>query len=145
MNTVIHQVFLIAGLCAIAAIVAVVLAFRPASGIRRICISGLALIFVASTIFVFLRLHPELFDARFRAFQGFYDDILVDMTRDEIDLLLERHYPKEGERQRPKIMEDSSGRLGFFMNPGSSSEPDCEGIFLTFKDGRVAEIKYLAD
>lgn len=145
MITAIHPVFLIAGLCAIAAIVVAVFAFRASSGIRRILFSGLALTFVAPAIFIFVMLHPALFDARFHAFQGFYDDILVDMTRDEVNSLLERHYPKQGARQRPNIIEDASGRLGFFMNPETSREPNCEGIFLTFKDGRVAEIKYLAD
>ena len=67
------------------------------------------------------------------------------MTRDEVNLLLDRHYPELGARQRPKVMEDTSERLGFFMNPETSREPNCEGIFLSIREGQVIAKSYSED
>lgn len=129
----------------IAAIVAAVFAFRASFGIRRVLLSVLATLFIVPGVFVFLLLHPELIDARLRTFKAFYHDIHEGMTRDEINSLLVRHYPKQGARHVPRILEDTSGRLGFLMNPEISSGPDCEGIFLTVNDGRVTAKKYVED
>jgi len=59
--------------------------------------------------------------------------------------LLDRHYPASGPRRRPKVMTDEPGRLGFFMDPERYREPNCEGIFLTLTNGRVAGKWYSAD
>jgi hypothetical protein len=48
---------------------------------------------------------------------------------------MDARYPKNGKRQRPRIMQD---------NPGSL-EPNCEGIFLDFKDGRIVSKAYSPD
>lgn len=89
--------------------------------------------------------YPTWFDARFRAYRGFYDDIEVGMTRQQVEDLLGRRYPQAGPRRRPKILQDSAEALGFFMDPEWSSEPNCEGIFLKMKDGRVVGKVYSAD
>jgi len=67
------------------------------------------------------------------------------MTRFEVLASLERHYPAGGPRQRPKIMKDTADELGFFMNPEDSYEPNCEGIFLDFADGKVTRKRYSRD
>lgn len=58
---------------------------------------------------------------------------------------MDARYPKNGKRQRPRIMQDNPGSLGFFMNPETSREPNCEGIFLDFKDGRIVSKAYSPD
>lgn len=145
MITTVHPVLLIAGLCTIAAIVAAVFAIRAASRTRCFVFSGLSILCIIPAIFVFLLLHPELIDARFRTYKAFYRDIHEGMTRDEINSLLDQHYPKTGVRQRPTVMEDTSKRLGFFMNPETSREPNCEGIFLSIHDGHLTAKKYSED
>ncbi len=67
------------------------------------------------------------------------------MTRDEVFAALDRHYPPTGPRKRPKILRDDTDSIGFFMNPEKSREPNCEGIFLTLKEGRVITRIYSPD
>jgi hypothetical protein len=42
-------------------------------------------------------------------------------------------------------MSDEPDSLGFFMNPESSREPNCEGIFLKLEAGRVVSKEYSPD
>jgi hypothetical protein len=88
---------------------------------------------------------PELVDVRFRAYSNFYRDIQPGMTREDVYALMDRHYPASGGRKKPKVFEDIPPRLGFFMNPEGSSEPNCEGIFLTMEQGKVVEKDYARD
>jgi hypothetical protein len=104
-----------------------------------------ALIFTVPAIYLFLVLHPQLIDGRYRAYKAFYGDIQVGMTRDQVIAAMEARYPLNGKRQRPKIMQDDSGQLGFFMNPETSREPNCEGIFLSFDNGHVISKTYSPD
>jgi hypothetical protein len=67
------------------------------------------------------------------------------MTRDEVYAALDHRYPKSGARKRPNVMEDTATNLGFFMNPETSREPNCEGIFLKFEKGRVKSKVYSPD
>ncbi|MFM1769991.1 MAG: hypothetical protein RJA22_2520 [Verrucomicrobiota bacterium] len=90
-------------------------------------------------------LHPEWIDGRLRTYRAFYANIEVGMDRAAVFRLLERQYPAAGPRARPKLVVDEPGRLGFFMNPERSPEPNCEGIFLTLTNGRVARKEYSAD
>ncbi len=90
-------------------------------------------------------LNPWLVDVRFRAYRNFYREIRIGMARSQVMALVQRHYPAGGPRWIPKVMEDTASRLGFFMNPEGSREPNCEGIFLTMADDRVAKIDYSAD
>ena len=145
MITTIHPAILIAGLCAIVSFIAAVFAFRASSIFRRILLGAVALLCIIPSVYVFLAFHPELVDDRFHTYKAFYQDIHAGMTRDEVNSLLERHYPIPGARQRPKVMEDTSERLGFFMNPESSREPNCEGIFLSIREGHVIAKEYSKD
>ena len=105
----------------------------------------LALVFLIPSGYLFSVFHPELVDGRFRTYKAFYGDIQIGMTRDEVFAALDRRYPKSGARQRPKVMEDTADRLGFFMNPETSREPNCEGIFLKVEKGRVKSKVYSPD
>jgi hypothetical protein len=88
---------------------------------------------------------PELVDGRFRTYKQFYHDIEIGMTREQVFEVMEKRYAANPARQRPKIMGDTPERLGFFMNPEKSREPNCEGIFLAIKDGKVIRKQYSMD
>ena len=141
----IHPFVLIAALGALAALIAVVIACRARGGLVTAMLLVLAFLFIAPAGYVFLAFHPEWVDARFRTYKAFYSDIQVGMTREQVLVAMERRYPTDQPRKRPKIMEDELERLGFFMNPENSREPNCEGIFLKLEAGRVASKDYSPD
>jgi hypothetical protein len=141
----VHPFILIAAGSALAALVAIVIACRANSGLVTAMMIVLALLFIAPAGCVFLAFHPELVDGRFRTYKRFYRDIQVGMTREQVLAAMEQRYPTNRLRKRPTILNDTPEGLGFFMNPETSSEPNCEGIFLTLEAGRVAKIVYSAD
>jgi len=63
----------------------------------------------------------------------------------EVMTLVDQHYPSEGERLRPNLIEGSDKKLSFFMNPEDSAEPNCEGIFLQMQDNKVVRKSYARD
>jgi hypothetical protein len=67
------------------------------------------------------------------------------MTREEVMALQARVYPEGGPRQKPRIAIEDDTSLTFFMHPEDSTEPNCEGIFLAFKDGKVTSKTYSPD
>jgi hypothetical protein len=141
----VHPFMLIAAIGAVAALVAVIIACRAQSGFVSAMMLALALVLIAPTAYVFLAFHPELVDGRFRTYKAFYRDIQIGMTREQVYSALERRYPKDGPRQRPKVLNDTPEGLGFFMNPETSREPNCEGIFLTLEGGRVTKKQHSPD
>lgn len=141
----IHPFILIAAGGVLLALGAVIVAWWARSGVVRILMLVLAVLFLLPGGYVFLALHPEWIDGRFRTYKAFYRDIQVGMTRDEVLAALDRHYPPAGKRQRPTVMSDTPSDLGFFMNPEGSREPNCEGIFLKLEAGRVASKDYSPD
>jgi hypothetical protein len=141
-----HPLILIAVIGGLLSLIALSAAFLTRSGRVKAVTCILAFIFILPAGYVFLGFYPELIDARFRTYKAFYRDINVGMTRAEVFALIDRHYPKSSSRQRPKILNDDSQGLGFFMNPEGSLEPNCEGIFLSLDaGGRVTEKKYSPD
>lgn len=136
---------LIAVVGAIAALIAVIIACKVRSGFATLMMVGLALVFISPAACVFLVFHPELIDGRFRTYKAFYRDIQIGMTHDDVFVALEKRYPKSGTRQRPQVMQDSAEGIGFFMNPETSREPNCEGIFLSLDHGRVTKKDYCPD
>jgi hypothetical protein len=140
-----HPFILFAAGGAVLALIAVVVACMPRSGGVRALMIALVLFCLLPAAFVFLAFHPELVDGRFRTYKRFYRDIQVGMTREQVLAAMERRYPSDGPRKRPKIMDGTREGLGFFMNPETSREPNCEGIFLTLEAGRVTKIVYSAD
>ena len=85
------------------------------------------------------------FDPRFATFQRFFIAIEPGMTRAEIEELMTQHYPADGKRLPPKRVTDSEVQLFLFMNPEHSKNPNCEGMSIHFKDGRVSGKGYSMD
>ena len=141
----VHPFILIAALGAFLAFVAIAGVCFTRSGGAKVLLIIFAVMFSLPAIYVFLGFHPELVDGRFRTYKAFYQDIQVDMTRDEVFAALDRHYPKSGPRQRSKTLDDTAQALNFFMNPETSREPNCEGIFLTLTNGHVVKKEYSRD
>jgi hypothetical protein len=144
MTPAIHPLILMAAIGVIAALVLAVLCCRAGSAARRIVFAFSALACLAPAGLLCAVFYPELFDPRIRTYKAFYRDIQQGMTRADIEALLSRHYPQGGPRLRPR-MDETPGRVGFLMNPETSAEPDCEGIFLTIHNGSIVEKRYLAD
>lgn len=136
---------LVAAFAGIAALVAIVIACSARKRIVTAIMIVLALTFILPAGHLFLLFHPEWVDSRFRTYKKFYRDIQVGMTRGQVLAALEERYPANGPRQRPMIIDDTPRSLAFFMNPETSREPNCEGIFLTLEAGRVTRMSYSAD
>lgn len=136
---------------AAAAVVGVVLAVAltilgiKVRGWRRIaaffCVPPL---FLPAAI-ILLALNPWLVDTRFRSYRAFYRSIDVGMTTEQVLREMEKIYPESGPRRRPEVFRHEEDAMGFFMNPEHSKEPNCEGIFLNLKDGRVVSKGYSRD
>lgn len=140
-----HPVFLIALVTTALALVLGIWGLWRRQGGARIMVVTFAVVLLVPGGCVLQVAYPTWFDARFRVYRGFYDDIQVGMTRQQVQERLARRYPPEGPRRRPKILQDDTEALGFFMDPEWSSEPNCEGIFLKMKEGRVLSKEYSAD
>ena len=140
-----HPIVLAACLGGVVAAVAVISACMTKSGTTRTVLLVLAFVFLIPAGYVFLAFNPWLADARFRTYRAFYRDIEIGMTRQQVLTVMEQRYPTNGSRKPPKVMQDWDNSLGFFMNPESSREPNCEGIFLTLTNGRVVKKDYSPD
>ncbi len=140
-----HPIFLIAAVTLVGAIVCLVFACLASRWLKRSILIVVALVLLAPSGLVLIILKPELVDARFRTYKQLYGDIQVGMSRAEVMALVEKHYPTEGKRLRPKVLENSEDRIGFLMNPEDSRSPNCEGIFLQMQDDAVVKKSYAAD
>ncbi|MBL6922586.1 MAG: hypothetical protein ISR39_10485 [Akkermansiaceae bacterium] len=98
-----------------------------------------------SSVFFFLALNSWIIDPRFQTYRSFYYEIEEGMTRQQVIETLIKHYPRDGDRDRPTIRSDNEDQLGFFMNPEDYREPNCEGIFLKMKNGVVVQKTYSND
>ena len=136
---------LVAVIAAAAAVVTACFAWRMRSGAVRAMLAVVALLLSLPGGYVLLALHPEWVDARFRTYKAFYRDIEIGMTREEVLAAMERRYPANGARKRPRLWFDSREGMSFFMDPERSTEPNCEGIFVTLESGRVAQKRYSPD
>lgn len=148
MNALTQPIFWVPALGLLVALLAF-LAFLGSLRMRGLARGGLmltALIFTLLPGYLFAAVFaPNLIDSRIRTYWAFYDAIEIGMTRQEVIDVMDSHYPAEGQRQRPTIMRDSEESLGFFMNPEQYREPNCEGIFVDFADGKVNRKSYSAD
>jgi hypothetical protein len=115
----IHPFYVISNAGLLIALVLVFFACRARSGFATALLLVFALLFTVPAIYLCLALHPALIDGRYRIYQAFYRDIQVGMTREQVIAAMDARYPKNGKRQRPRIMQD---------NPGSL-EPNCEVFF----------------
>jgi hypothetical protein len=96
-------------------------------------------------VYVCVLTHRELIDARYRTYNELYHDIHTGMTREEVFRTVERRYPANGPRKKPRIGRDSEKELYIFMDPEMSVEPNCEGILLRLDAGRVTDKEYSPD
>jgi hypothetical protein len=126
-------------------LIAIFVAFIVRSSAVRASMIAMAILCLLPAVYLFLAFHPALIDGRFRAYKHLYREIQVGMTRDQVMAILDQVYPADGARKRPTIMTDTPTFLGFFMNPETSREPNCEGIFLTLDHGKVAKKVYSPD
>ena len=140
-----HPIFLIAAVTLIGAVACLVFAYLTSKWIKRGILIVAALFLLGPSGVALIGLKPELVDDRFRTYKQLFGDIEVGMSRADVMTLVDQHYPSEGERLRPNIIEDSDKKLGFFMNPEDSTEPNCEGIFLRMQGDKVVRKSYARD
>lgn len=119
---------------------------RKTRGGARIglAITGTVLVLLPAWLLV-AAFAPGWIDARYRTYLAFYEAIQPGMTRFEVLDSLERFYPADGPRQRPKIVGDTDDELGFLMQSeqSSSSGTTADGISVIFADGKVVR-KYFS-
>lgn len=141
----IHPFVFVAAVGAVLSLIAIVIACMARSDALKGTMIFLALVFLVPAAYMLLASRPEVIDGRFKTYKEFYRDIQIGMTKEEVFAALDRRYPKAGPRQRPKMIDETPESLGFFMNPETSREPNCEGIFLTLEKGRVVRKDYSRD
>ena len=140
-----HPIFVLAALGVAVSIILLITMFRVRSAGLKVLLLIVAILTLAPAGLVVLAAFPEWVDARFRTYKTFYAEIQPGMTRDDVMALQARIYPEGGPRQKPRIAIEDDTSLTFFMHPEDSTEPNCEGIFLGFKDGQVISKTYSPD
>ena len=140
-----HSIFLIAAVTLIGAVACLVFAYLTSKWIKRGILIVAALFLLCPSGVALIGFKPELVDDRFKTYKQLFGDIEVGMSRADVMTLIDQHYPSEGERLRPNIIEDSDKKLSFFMNPEDSTEPNCEGIFLRMQGDKVVRKSYARD
>ena len=140
-----HPLILIAAVTLIGAVACLVFAYLASHWLKRGILIVFALFLLGPSGVALICFKPELVDDRFRTYKQLFGEIEVGMSRAEVMTLVGQHYPSEGERLRPKIIEDSDKKLSFFMNPEDLTEPNCEGIFLRMQDNKVVRKSYARD
>ena len=141
----IHPIVGAVAIASLGAVLCIILLFLVDGWCKRTALILASLFLLVPAMWLLVMLNPELVDARFRTYKELYRDIQPGMMRSEVMELVERHYPSGGDRLAPKVLEDSDSRLGFFMNPENSTEPNCEGIFLEMREDKVVAKSYSAD
>ena len=140
-----HPLFVIAAVTLIGALAFLVFACLASNWLKRGILIVVALFLLAPSGVALICLKPELVDGRYSTYKQLFGNIDVGMSRAEVMRLVDKHYPSEGERLRPNIIDDSDKKLSFFMNPEDSTEPNCEGIFLQMEDDSVVKKSYVRD
>ena len=140
-----HPLLLIAAVSLIGALACLIFACIASHWLKRGILIVAALFLLTPSGVALLCIKPELVDGRYETYKQLYGDIHVGMSRAEVMTLVDRHYPSEGERLPPEIIEDSDKKLSFFMNPEDSTGPNCEGIFLQMEEDTVVKKSYARD
>ena len=99
----IQPILLFIGAGVVVSLVLMFFACRARSGLVIALLLFLALAFAAPGIYIFLVLHPQLVDGRYRTYKAFYQDIKVGMTREEVTAVMEIRYPQGGRRRRRRL------------------------------------------
>ena len=145
MITGLHPLFLIAAVTLIGTLACLFFACLASNWLKRGILIVAALFLLTPSGVALLCIKPELVDGRYKTYKQLFGDIEVGMSRAEVMTLVDRHYPSEGERLPPDVIEDSDKKLSFFMNPEDSTEPNCEGIFLKLENDAVVKKSYARD
>ena len=145
MITGLYPLILIAAVTMIGAVACLVFAYLASHWLKRGILIVAALFLLCPSGVALIGFKPELVDSRYKTYKQLFGDIEVGMSRAEVMTLVDQHYPSEGERLRPNIIEDSDKKLSFFMNSEDSTEPNCEGIFLRMQDNKVVRKSYSPD
>lgn len=145
MTSSVHPIFVLAALGIAASMILLVTVFRVRSRGLKVLLTLIAVVTLTPAGLVGMALFPEWVDARYKTYKEFYAQIQPGMTRAEIMALQDRLYPAGGPRQKPTIIMEDDRSLTFFMHPEHSREPNCEGIFLAFEDGKLKSKNYSPD
>ncbi|WP_395743122.1 hypothetical protein [Prosthecobacter sp.] len=140
-----HPIFVLAALGMVATLIMLVTVFRVRSRGLKVLLVLIGLATLSPAVLVLYAMHPEWVDARYRSYKAFYEGIQIGMTRAEVAELQTRFYPAGGPRRTPRIIMEDDKSLTFFMDPEQAAEPNCEGIFLAFANGKVKSKTYSPD
>ena len=140
-----HPIFVLAALGVAATVLMLIIAFRVRSLGLKLLLVLISLLTLAPAGLVVVSAYPEWIDARYRSYKTFFADIQLGMTREEVMAVQDRLYPADGPRKKPSIILEDERSLTFFMHPEHATEPNCEGIFLAFENGRLKSKTYSPD
>lgn len=140
-----HPLFVLAALGCVATVIMLITACKVRRAGLKLLLVLISVVTLAPAGLVLVALHPEWTDERLRTYKDFYEGIQLGMTRAEIMDWQARQYPAEGVRKRPLIMIEDDRSLTFFMDPENAAEPNCEGIILAFKEGKLKSKTYSPD
>jgi hypothetical protein len=141
-----HPIHWLALFGLVVAVVLLVGAFRCRGSVFKVLLVMLACVSAMPAGLVVLVSYPEWVDPRFRVYKDFFAAIQPGMSRIEVKVLLEKHYPEGGARSRPIVFLEDEDSLNFFMHPETGrTEPNCEGILLKLDNDLVAAKTYSPD
>lgn len=145
MSSSVHPIFVIAALGVVGTVIMLLTAGKVRHWGLKVALVFIGFLLLAPAALVVMTTFPEWVDGRFRTYKDFYAQIQPGMTRAEIMALEDRLYPAGGPRQKPTIIMEDDSSLTFFMHPEHSKEPNCEGIFLGFAEGKLKSKTYSPD
>lgn len=140
-----HPILVLAMLGLVATVIMLVTVFRVRHWGLKVLLAMIAVVTLVPAVLVGWVMFPEALDARFQTYKDFYAHIQLGMTRAEIMALEDRLYPADGPRKKPTVIMEDDTSLTFFMHPEDSTEPNCEGIFLGFAEGKLKSKNYSPD
>jgi hypothetical protein len=146
MSIQIHPIHWLALFGLVVSVVLLVGAFRCRGRVFKVLLVMLACASAMPAGLVVLVSYPEWVDPRFLVYKDFFAAIQPGMSRSEVKVLLEKHYPEGGARSRPIVFLEDEDSLNFFMHPEAGRmEPNCEGILLNFENDLVTAKTYSPD
>ena len=141
-----HPIHWLALFGLVVAVVLLVGAFRCRGRVFKVLLVMLACVSAMPAGLVVLVSYPEWVDPRFRVYKDFFAAIQPGMSRSDVKVLLEKHYPEGGTRSRPIVFLEDEDSLNFFMHPEAGrTEPNCEGILLKLENDLVTAKTYSPD
>jgi hypothetical protein len=146
MSIQLHPIHWLALFGLVVSVVLLVGAFRCRGRVFKVLLVMLACASAMPAGLVVLVSYPEWVDPRFLVYKDFFAAIQPGMSRSEVKVLLEKHYPEGGARSRPIVFLEDEDSLNFFMHPEAGRmEPNCEGILLNFENDLVTAKTYSPD